>query len=164
MTLSTDVNLPRTHRAEYPERCVRCGDDPKGKTIRIWTHTIGWWTYLLWAFGRGFTTHPPVCGSCAWRVRAQRVGRFAVPLLIAALVMVFIWPRLDGNLFLEFRKWIIMGVILLCSAPYFLWEVFFPPTIDITAYKDNVDYEFADEDYAHDFAELNDDAEWVKLS
>lgn len=92
------------------------------------------------------------------------MGRFAVPLVIAAFVMVFIWPRLDGNVFLEFRKWIIMGVILLCCAPYFFWEVCFPPTIDVTAYKDNVDYEFADEDYAYDFAELNDDAEWVKLS
>ena len=79
MPLSTDVNLPRTHRAEYPERCVRCGDDPKGKTIRIWTHTIGWWTYLLWAFGKGFTTHPPVCGACGLRFRAQRWGRFFGP-------------------------------------------------------------------------------------
>jgi len=55
-------------------------------------------------------------------------------------------------------------VILVCCAPYFVWEVFFPPTIDITAYKDSVDYEFADEDYAYDFTGLNDDAEWVELS
>ena len=163
MPLSTDVNLPRTHRAEYPERCVRCGDDPEGKTIRIWTHTIGWWTYLLWVFGKGFTTHPPVCDACGLRFRAQRWGGFLAPILIALLVMVFIWPLLDRNLFLEFRKWIIMGVILLCSAPYFLWEVFFPPAIDITAFKDSVDYEFADEDYAHDFAMLNVEAEWVDV-
>ena len=57
-----------------------------------------------------------------------------------------------------------MGMILLCSAPYFLWEVFFPPTIDITAFKDSVDYEFADEDYAHDFAMLNGEAEWVDVT
>jgi len=94
----------------------------------------------------------------------QRVGRYAVPLLIAALVMLFIWPLLDENFVLEFRKWIIMGVILVVCVPYFVWEVFFPPTIDITAYKDSVDYEFADEDYAYDFAALNDDAEWVELS
>ena len=159
-----EVNLPRTDVARYPERCVCCESDPQGKTIRIWTRTIGWWTYLMWVFGKGFTTHPPVCGSCGLRFRAQRWGRYMVPLLIAALVMVFIWHRLDSNLFLEFRKWIIMGVILFCCAPYFLWEVFFPPAIDITAFKDNVDYEFADEDYAHDFANLNDAAEWVHVS
>jgi len=164
MPLSTDVNLPRTHLAKYPERCVRCGADPQGKTIRIWTHAIGWWTYLLWAFGKGFTTHPPVCGDCGLRFRAQRWGRSLVPLLIALIVLVFIWPLLDRNLFLEFRKWIIMGSILLCSAPYFLWEVIFPPAIDITAFNDRVDYEFADEDYAYDFAELNEEAEWVEVS
>ena len=57
-----------------------------------------------------------------------------------------------------------MGSILLCSAPYFLWEVIFPPAIDITALKDRVDYEFADENYAHDFAGLNEEAEWVEVS
>ena len=164
MPLSTDVNLPRTHLAKYPERCVCCGADPQGKTIRIWTHTIGWWTYLLWAFGKGFTTQPPVCGDCGLQFRAQRWGRSLVPLLVALLVLVFIWPLLDRNLFLEFRKWIIMGSILLCSAPYFLWEVIFPPAIDITALKDRVDYEFADENYAYDFAELNEEAEWVEIS
>jgi hypothetical protein len=164
MAISTDVNLPRVHIPQYPQRCVRCGADPQGKTIKIWTHTIGWWTYLLWAFGKGFTTNPPACSACARRIRMQRVGRHAVPLLIAALVMVFIWPLLDENFVLEFRKWIIMGGILFCCAPYFVWEVFFPPTIDITAYKDSVDYEFADEDYAYDFTGLNDDAEWVELS
>ena len=57
-----------------------------------------------------------------------------------------------------------MGSILLCSAPYFLWEVIFPPAIDITALKDRVDYEFADENYAYDFAGLNEEAEWVEVS
>ena len=52
MAISTDVNLPRVHIPQYPQRCVRCGADPQGKTIKIWTHTIGWWTYLLWAFGK----------------------------------------------------------------------------------------------------------------
>ena len=28
------------------------------------------------------------------------------------------------------------------AQPYFLWEVIFPPAIDITAFKDRVDYEF----------------------
>ena len=57
-----------------------------------------------------------------------------------------------------------MGLILVCLAPYILWEMFFPPAIDITAYSESIDYEFRDPDYAFDFAELNDDAEWVRIN
>ena len=57
-----------------------------------------------------------------------------------------------------------MGLSLVCLAPYILWEIFFPPAIDITAYSESIDYEFRDSDYAFDFAELNDDAEWVRIN
>ena len=35
---------------------------------------------------------------------------------------------------------------------------------NVTACSDSVDYEFRDEDLAFEFAQLNDDAEWVKVS
>ncbi|MEC7680453.1 MAG: hypothetical protein VX694_14375, partial [Planctomycetota bacterium] len=38
--------------------------------------------------------------SCGLRFRAQRWGRALVPLLVALLVLVFIWPLLDRNPFL----------------------------------------------------------------
>ena len=85
-------------------------------------------------------------------------------MIIAAGVMFFIWPRLDEIVNLELRKWVAMGLILLCSTPYFLWEVIFPAPIDVTAYKDSVDYEFADARYAEDFADLNYDADWIEIS
>jgi hypothetical protein len=50
---------------------------------------------MFWAFGLGFTTQPPVCESCAWKVRGQRLGGLALMLLTALLVMLFLWPRLD---------------------------------------------------------------------
>ena len=164
MPLSTDVSLPREHVARYPERCVRCGMDNEGNYLRIWTHTLGWWTYLFWAFGKGFTTSPPVCRDCVWRVRLQRNGGFILIIINAVAVMFFIWPRLNEIVIAELRKWVAMGLILLCSTPYFLWEVIFPPPIDITAYKDSVDYEFADARYAEDFADLNNDADWIEIS
>jgi len=74
MPLSTDVNLPKKHEAIFPERCVRCGCDPEGRSIRVWTSSIGWWTAVFWMFGRGFTARIPACRSCGWRIRVQRVG------------------------------------------------------------------------------------------
>ena len=56
-----------------------------------------------------------------------------------------------------------MGFVIVCLAPYILWETYFPPSIDITAYSESVDYEFRDSDYAYSFAALNEDAEWVKV-
>ena len=163
MPLSTDVNLPRNHIALYPSRCVRCGDDPAGTTIRLWTHTLGWWTWALWMFGRGFTTNVPACAGCCWRIRFQRVGRVIVTLAIAAGFMFFVWPYVDDLVARPIRKWVAMALILVCMAPHILWEILFPPSIDITAYSESVDYEFRDREYAYEFAALNDDAEWVKI-
>ena len=164
MPLSTDVNLPRNHVARYPDRCVRCEAPSEGKTLRLWTHTVGWWTVVLWIFGRGFSTRVPACHSCSWKIRAQRLGGLLLTIMIAALFLFFVWPYLEGAVAPSLRKWVAMGLILICLAPLFIREVLWPPAICITAFKDSVDYEFRDGDYAEEFAELNEDAEWVKLS
>lgn len=164
MALSTDVNLPRRHRARYPARCVRCGGNHDGRTIRLWTHTIGWWTALFWTFGLGFTTRPPACTKCSWRIRAQRVGGLLLTLVIASVFMIFLWPQVDDFVARSLRKWVALGLIIVCLSPYLLWEIIYPPAIDITAFKDSVDYEFRDADFAYEFAELNSDAEWVRIS
>ena len=164
MPLSTDVNLPRQHHARYPSSCVRCGGDHQGQTMLLWTHTIGWWTALLWFFGWSFTTRVPACGKCRWKIRFQRVGGLVLSLTVAALFMVFVWPHMDEWVARPIRKWVAIGMILVCLAPYFLWETIYPPAIDITAYKNSVDYEFRDAGYASEFAELNEESDWVRVS
>ena len=164
MPQSTDVNLPRNHSARFPSSCVRCGDDPANGTVRLWTHTIGWSTWVFWMFGRGFSTHAPACAGCGWRIRFQRVGGVLLTLAIAGVFLFFVWPHIENFIARPIRKWVAMGLILVCLAPYILWEMFFPPAIDITAYSESIDYEFRDSDYAFDFAELNDDAEWVRIN
>ena len=94
----------------------------------------------------------------------QRSGGLLLTLVIAALFMIFLWPHIDDFVTDALRKWVALGLILFCLMPYFVWEVFWPPAIDITAFKDSVDYEFRSSDYAHDFAEMNEDAEWVNIS
>lgn len=163
MAFSTDVNLPRKHAATFPPRCIRCNSDPGGKTLRIWTHSVGWWTALFWMFGSPFSVHIPACSRCALRIRIQRVGSTIVILAIASFIIFLVWPYVDDLVARSLRKWVVMALALLAISPWFLWEVFFPPSIDITAYSDSVDYEFRDSKYASDFASMNADAEWVKI-
>lgn len=84
--------------------------------------------------------------------------------VIAAVFMIFLWPQVDDFVARSLRKWVALGLIIVCLSPYFLWEIIYPPAIDITAFKDSVDYEFRDADFAYEFAELNSDAEWVRIS
>ena len=56
-----------------------------------------------------------------------------------------------------------MGLGLVCLAPYLLFRVFFPHSFDVTAYSASVDYEFRDEELASEFAMLNLNAEWIKI-
>ena len=132
--------------------------------MRLWTHTIGWWTAVFWVFGWVFTTNVPACRSCGWKIRVQRIGGVVVTFAVAILFMIYLWPHVEDFVARPIRKWVAMGLILLCLMPHFLWELLWPPAIDITAYKDSVDFGFRDADYAYDFADLNDDAEWVKIS
>jgi hypothetical protein len=164
MPLPTDVNLPREHQAVFPPRCVVCGDDPFGCTVKLWTHTLGWWTWVLWMFGSGFAVRVPACGSCAWKIRTQRWGRLLTMIALAAVVIFLIWPHIDGFVPRPLRRWAAMLFTLVCLAPWFLWEAFVPPAVDITAYASSIDYKFRDPQYAADFAELNSDAAWVNVS
>jgi hypothetical protein len=78
--------------------------------------------------------------------------------------MWLVWPQVKDFIAIPFRRWVAVAMILVGVSPYFLWEVFFPPSIDVTAYRESVDYEFRSPEYAYEFAELNQDATWVKIS
>jgi hypothetical protein len=114
-------------------------------------------------FGSWFSTRPPACPRCAIRIRFQRIGSLLLTLAIAAVILFFVWPHSDDFVARPVRKWAAMGLLIVCLSPYFLWEFFFPPSIDITAYRNSIDYEFRNKAYAFEFARLNQEAEWVKI-
>ena len=158
MSLSTDVNLPKHHKARFPDRCVVCGRSSPESTVRLCPGAIGWWTWLLWMFGKPFTVKAPACTACGWWLHLRRVVSLLITLGTVIVAFWFLWPIVSDQLPRAARKWIMMGLGLLCLAPQIIYEVFFPHPFDITAYSDNVDYEFRDEDLAYEFAELNEDA------
>ena len=84
-------------------------------------------------------------------------------ILIGFAFMFLVWPYIGDWFAPAIQKWVAMGMMLICILPLIIWEVVFPPSIDITAYSKSVDYEFRDSGYAEEFAELNQDAEWVKI-
>lgn len=54
-----------------------------------------------------------------------------------------------------FKRWLALGIVLVCLLPVFVWEVLFPRPFDTTAHSDVADYAFRDPDHAVEFAALN---------
>jgi hypothetical protein len=154
MPISTDVNLPKTQRPIFPERCVGCGLPDAGASVRVCTNAIGWWTIALWAFGRRFCVDVPVCDSCRRQMLTQKRVRRIVTwglVIVGVVVAGYLLAAYRG----PFKRWLALGIALVCLLPMILWETFVPPPIDLTAFSDTVDYEFRNTEYAAEFASLN---------
>lgn len=154
MGLSADVRLPRSQAPKFPDRCVVCGGDSPDTSITVSSRSVGWWTWFFWLPGWRFAVQAPACGKCRARFLHQWWSRWLLNVAIVFSAVFLIapwfseWPR-------PVRKWVALGVVLLAVSPWFLWQLFFPPPLDLTVYTDTVDYEFKDEEYAAEFAALN---------
>ena len=162
--MSTDVNLPRSHKARFPNACVVCGSPSPSSTTHIVTGSLGWWTVLLWWWMKPFTVKAPACGGCGWKLHSYRMLNLATVALIAWLFMWLVWPSLEHAVPLAARRWVAVGCMLVCCLPLFIYEVFFPQPFDVTPYSESVDYEFRDEQYAIEFGMMNLDADWIKMN
>lgn len=154
MPMSIDVNLPRDIEPRWPDRCVCCGRPGPDGRVRVWTHSIGWWTLVSWNFGALYSVKVPACASCGKRLWATHIARWVLAGFIAFVgVAVAMWVLASyrGPL----RKWLAMLIALVCCLPFLLWEALFPPPFDITCFKNTVDYEFRDPAYAAEFESLN---------
>ncbi len=154
MPTSTDINLPKSEKPKFPDKCVSCGMEKPGSTYRAFTHAIGWWTWVFWSFGPRFTAEVPACDTCKSQMRRQWWLRFFMN-----LIFIIAGVLIAGSLLQwykgPFKKWLMMGIAIIFMAPLFLWETFFPKAFDMTATSDSVDYEFRDVEYAAEFLLLN---------
>lgn len=158
MPFSTDINLPKTYKAKFPDKCVVCGRPSPDSTVRLITGAIGWWSWLLWHFGKPFTVVAPACRKCAWRLHARRFASLAMTVALCVVAVELFGPMVSASVSHGWRKWVMMGLALVCLAPLILYETVFPHPFNITAYGESVDYEFRDPARAREFAELNRDA------
>jgi len=163
MAMSIDVNLPRSHPARFPDRCVVCGRDGPQSHARIVTGTLGWWTWVVWWWGGPFMVKAPACPGCAWKLQGKRGASVLVTILLAALALFLVWPWFKDTVPPGLRRWAMMGLALACILPQIVIEVLYARPFDVTAFADSVDYEFTSHLYAAEFAVLNMDAAWVKI-
>lgn len=152
---ATTVTLPRKHEAEFPEECVRCERDAEGKVMRFWPSAWGW---FLWAasFGRGIVVRAPMCAECAWLVMINRWWRYLISLVFILIAIFVVWPLVE-RFFAP--KWDRLGFLLafiIAYLPWAIWQVIFPPALEVSLEGPNIDYDFRSEEYAQRFLELNE--------
>lgn len=163
VALSTDVNLPRSHRAVFPDECVICGRIVPGARLRLFTSTLAWWTVIFWWYGKPFVVTVPACRGCGLRHYARSAIGVLIALATVLAIYYFVWPYLEGLVPRSLQRWVVMLLTLVCLIPYFVFEAVYAQPIAITAYAESVDYEFASRRRAVNFALINRDAEWVKI-
>src|SRR5262245_22627311 len=117
MALPTDVSLPRSHSARFPDRCVVCHRDEPTSQTRIITGTLGWWTWLLWWFGKPFLVKVPTCPVCGWRLHASRLLSLLVSIGILVAAYYWIWPSFKDLVPHGLRRPVQIAIVLVCLLP-----------------------------------------------
>jgi hypothetical protein len=154
MPTSHDVRLARDVVARFPDRCVRCGAPEPGHTWRHAGRSLGLsWLFPL-ALGRRVAVDVPACHACEERLAAQRFRRRVVDtaLVVAGVAVAFALVDDDAT---PWRKALGFALALAFVLPALVHHALRPAPYDLTVGSDHVDHEFADPQYARDFAELN---------
>lgn len=163
MPLSVDITLPKDQVPEFPDMCVVCRCPSPAGTCKLTTHTLGWWTWVLWILGTPHSVRVPACRGCAWRLKLRRWGSMLALIGFCSLVLWLFGDRIAQAVPRPFARWAYMGAILLCLIPCYSISAFFPPPVDTTVYSNRVVYEFQDALYAFRFATLNGVADQLNL-
>lgn len=164
MVSRTDVNLPKNHQVRFPDRCVVCGEESPNSTVTLITSSLAWWAFLLLVIGRPFKVTAPACRWCGWRLQWSRFVSLLVAFAFIYIAFWVLWPMFGAQVPQAIRRWVKIAFAVACCTPLIIYEVFFPKPFAITAFSDSVDYEFTDELAAYEFAQENEDADWVKIS
>jgi len=96
----------------------------------------------------------PICEECKTKFRIQRWGRELASWILVIIAIWIVsphfstWPSLT-------RKIVVGSIAILSLLPSILIEVLWPRIFTTTAQNNKVEYEFADEEYAREFYNLN---------
>jgi hypothetical protein len=162
MALATEVKLPRSHRARFPDRCVVCGAASPNSTMRLKTRISSWWSWLPWYCGESVAVSVPACDHCRRHLRVQQFLDILLLFVIGGGAVWLAWPYV-GGLRHRRQKYVLFGIALAATMPLLIWRAFHPYPIALSANTKGLTYEFRDKGAACEFAELNQDAEWVKI-
>lgn len=156
MAMSHDVKLPVNATPKWPERCVVCDRPSPNHCARFVDRKTTLWTTLTLQFAKKVHVTAPACADCASGLERRewiaKIGMWVT--LLGGLwfgreVMVPRWPSWPPGL--------VMGACALAAyAPLVALRVVWAPAFAITAWGEEIEYEFANEAYAHEFAEMNE--------
>ena len=151
MPLSVTCKLSKDRQPMFPDRCVVCLREEPGATARVAAKGPSRSVAKGW-----FSVSVPACPDCGSRLRWQSTWRFLRTIVVAGVAMsgaAVLFYKMG------FRDAVLGGIsfAVLVAAMIVLvgWEMFHPPEFKIDVGPANVDYEFRDREYAHEFAELN---------
>lgn len=143
MASSTDVNVPRLIKPEFPDCCVVCEEKPDS-TAKIIQNSVNplaaFLMPIMLVFGWSRVEFP-ICYGCKSRFYFQRWGRsaicWAIMIIAVPLVMPYFaqWDRMT-------RRLAVGGIVILIMIPWIMFEIFFPRSFDTTAGSSKVSYEF----------------------
>ena len=156
MPLSTDVRLPKDVIPIFPRRCVYSGEENPDMEVSVIANSLGALTSLFLPFLYMFCwrrVRVPILRRYRARFYLQRYGRGLATLILVVLALVVFAPMVDRTS--PYRKWKMLGLIMAAFSPWIAFETFWPQRVEVTTRRGWIDYEFADADYAEEFAELN---------
>ncbi len=152
--MSHDVRLPKKRRPIFPDHCLQCRSKAPDNTVRVCAGAVGWWNFVFLTLGRKFCVDFPICSACKQKFQRQHHGRLFVTLVLAvagALMAIEMLETYDG----PYMLWIGSGIVAVVLIPIIFWELFWPPSFDITPYTRSVDYHFRNRADAEVFAARN---------
>ncbi len=162
MPLASIVRLPHTMTPEFPDRCVACGRERPGDHFAISARATGLdavFMPILWLVRRAVRTGAPACPPCRDAAGRQRRWRGLLVIAVVGVAVPLIYPLAKSWGLPRAAVKLIAGALCLVPlGPIALWMIRHPPAFGILPGTDHVDYEFADPDYARDFAAANNAA------
>ncbi|MGQ0627474.1 MAG: hypothetical protein ACT4PL_05160 [Phycisphaerales bacterium] len=152
MAMSIDVRLPRDQVPLFPSRCVRCGKEDPDYAFRLKLEPI-LAAELTRPKGVPNAYEAPACRGCARWMKVQAAVRMIGYLLFLVLgCVVYFW--LVAPIIGHSKLYLIL-FLCVSSIPCLAYTMFRPRPLVTTEMRSGVDYEFADREYALEFAVLN---------
>lgn len=151
-----EYEFPSSTKVVFPDFCIGCGVAHPETTITFSTNQTGWWTYILWTFGRSFKVQAPACAKCRRSLTIQ-IWIHRLALWGTGIIGVFG----AGYLFSDWKrghvKRLAMGGVALAVMIPVEYAVcrWLPLPLDLTYEGDTVTYEFGRLSYAIAFARAN---------
>jgi hypothetical protein len=156
MRQTFDIVLPKADLAIFPDRCIYSSESGADDSVLVIANSqnpiLSFFAPILLLFGWK-SVRAPIKKKYKIRYYFTSYGRDIIMILLAFLFVFAVMPSFDRSD--SFRKIKGAGIVLLMLSPWIAFEVLFPRRFDITVTKDSISYEFTDEIFADEFAEIN---------